>query len=207
MSSSSPATLLSPSDQRHLIEKLEIFKIQGRDKRGRKVLRVIGKLFPARLVSNEALNNYLVEKIFPKLEGEPFSVVYVHTDVQRSENFPGISALRSIYEAIPINVKNNLQAVYFVHPGLQSRLFLATFGRLLFSGGLYWKLKFLNRLEFLWDHVRRNEIEIPDFAYDHDEELEYRPTMDYGLESDHPRVYYGPSMDSPVSSYSMRCIA
>lgn len=69
---------------------------------------------------------------------------------------------------------------------------------------LYWKLKYVSRLEFLWDHVRRNEIEIPEFVYDHDEELEYRPMMDYGLESDHPRILH---VDNPVSMYSMRCIA
>lgn len=33
-------------EQERLIEKLEIFKIQGRDKRGRKILRIIGKFFP-----------------------------------------------------------------------------------------------------------------------------------------------------------------
>lgn len=74
----------------------------------------------------------------------------------------------------------------------------------------------MNRLEFLWDQVRRNEVEVPEFVYDHDEELEYRPMMDYGLESDHPRprVYVAPCtsstsmMDSTfVSMYSMRCIA
>lgn len=81
------------------------------------------------------MKKYLEEKIFPQLGEKPFSVVYVHTNVQRSENFPGISTLRSIYEAIPVNVKESLEAVYFVHPGLQSRLFLATFGRLLFTGG------------------------------------------------------------------------
>lgn len=42
----------------------------------------------------------------------------------------------------------------------------------------------MNRLEFLWDHVRRNEIEVPEFVYEHDEEMEYRPMVDYGLESD-----------------------
>ena len=83
----------------------------------------------------EALRKYLEEKIFPKLERKPFAVVYVHTDVQRSENFPGISALRSVYDAIPVSVRENLEAVYFLHPGLQARLFLATFGRLMFSGG------------------------------------------------------------------------
>ncbi|KAF9620849.1 hypothetical protein IFM89_015090 [Coptis chinensis] len=197
----------SLSEQVQLIEKLEIFKIQGRDKRGRQILRVIGKFLPVRVLSSEALMKYLEEKIFPSLGERPFSVVYVHTSVQRSENFPGISTLRSIYEAIPVSIKENLEAVYFVHPGLQARLFLATFGRFLFSGGLYGKLKFVNRLEFLWEHVRRNGIEIPEFVYDHDEELEYRPMMDYGLESDHPRVYAAPAMDSPVSTYSMRCIS
>lgn len=75
------------------------------------------------------------EKIFANLGERPFSMVYVHTGVQRAENFPGISTLRSIYEAIPISVREQLEAVYFVHPGLQARLFLATFGRLIFSGG------------------------------------------------------------------------
>ncbi|MCL7036776.1 hypothetical protein MKW94_018640 [Papaver nudicaule] len=196
----------SVSDQEQLIEKMEIFKIQGRDKRGRRVLRIIGKFLPARELSTESLKKYLEEKIFPKLGGRPFSVVYVHTDVQKSDNFPGISTLRSIYEALPINIKENLEAVYFVHPGLQSKIFLATFGRFLFSGGLYAKFKYVNRLDSLWDHIRRQEIEIPEFVYDHDETLEYRPMMDYGMESDHPRVYGAPAMESPTP-YSMRCIS
>lgn len=88
-----------------------------------------------RLVSSRVLKRYLEEKIYPKLEERPFSVVYMHTGAQRGENFPGIATVRSIYEAIPIDVKRNLEVVYFVHPDLQARLFLATLGRLLFSGG------------------------------------------------------------------------
>ncbi|KAK8512593.1 hypothetical protein V6N13_082869 [Hibiscus sabdariffa] len=198
---------LSELAQEHLLEKLDVFKVKGRDKRGRNVLLIIGKHFPARMVSSDVLKNYLKEKIYPKLGEKPFSVVYIHTDVQRSENFPGISVLRSIYDAIPTNVKDNLEAVYFLHPGLQARLFLATFGRLFFNGGLYSKLKYVSRLEFLWDHVRRQEIKVPEFVHDHDDELEYRPMMDYGLESDHPRVYSEPPSMDPISVYSMRCIA
>lgn len=37
---------ISEIEQEQLIEKLEIFKIHGRDKRGRKILRIIGKFFP-----------------------------------------------------------------------------------------------------------------------------------------------------------------
>lgn len=199
--------LFAQEDQELLLDKLQVFKIQGRDKHGRSVLRVIGKIFPARLVSGEVLNKYLEEKIFPKLREAPFSVVYVHTGVQRSENYPGISALRSIYNAIPMDVQDHLEHVYFVHPSFQARLFLATFGRLIFSGGFYGKVKYVNRLEFLWDHVKRSEIEVPEFVYEHDEEMECRPMVDYGLESDHPKVYCGPYVDSAFSMYSMRCIA
>ncbi|XP_052196396.1 uncharacterized protein LOC127803858 [Diospyros lotus] len=207
MNSAPPFSHDSPLDQELLIQKIDVFKIQGRDKQGRSILRIIGKFFPARVVSADTVKKYLEENIFPKLEKKPFAVLYVHTDVERSENFPGISALRSIYDAIPISVRVNLEAVYFLHPGLQSRLFLATFGRFMFGGGLYGKLRYVSRLDYLWEHVRRNEIEIPDFVYDHDEDLEHRPMMDYGLESDHPRVYGAPAVDSPVPMYSMRCIS
>ncbi|MBA0620106.1 hypothetical protein Godav_005876 [Gossypium davidsonii] len=200
---------ISEADQELLLHKLDIFKIRGKDKQGHKILRIIGKFFPARLLIVEVVKKYLDEHIFPRLGKRRFSVLYVHTGVQRSDNLPGISGLRWIYEAIPINVRDNLQAVYFLHPGLQARLFLATFGRFLFSGGggrgcgrLYGKLRYVSRVDYLWEHVKRKEVEIPEFVYDHDEDLEYRPMMDYGLESDHPRVSLSPSF----SSYSMRCI-
>lgn len=64
----------------------------------------------------------------------------------------------------------------------------------------------MSRLEFLWDRVRRNGMEMPEFVHEFDEEMEARPSaMDYGPESDHPRIL--PVFDSTVSTYSMRCIA
>ncbi|CAA7399701.1 unnamed protein product [Spirodela intermedia] len=197
-----------------LLDELEVFEVQGRDKRGRRILRVVGKFFPARVIKPATLVRYLERRIFPELlgkkgKGGPFVIVYVHTYVQRLENFPGVSALRSIYESLSPAVRDNLEAVFFVHPGLQSRLFFATFGRFLFSAGLYGKLRYMNRLEFLWEHIRRGEVEVPEFVLDHDEELEHRPLMDYGLESDyqHHRAYDAPAMDSASSMHSLRCIS
>jgi len=199
---------LSESDQFQLIHKLNVFRIHGRDKGGRKLLTIFAKFFPARIISVEVVKKYLEEKIYPKLlkKGE-FSVLYIHTGVDRGENFPGISALRSIVDNIPPSVQSSLDSVYFLHPGLQSRLFLATVGRLFFSSGFYGKVKYVSRVDFLWEHIRRNAIEIPEYVTDHDEDLERRPMMDYGLESDHPRVYDAPSVDSPMASFSMRCIS
>eukprot|EP00262_Sarcandra_glabra_P017249 TRINITY_DN5838_c1_g1_i1.p1 TRINITY_DN5838_c1_g1~~TRINITY_DN5838_c1_g1_i1.p1 ORF type:complete len:213 (+),score=15.17 TRINITY_DN5838_c1_g1_i1:137-775(+) len=205
--SSLPTTPSPLTEEEELLERLQVFKIQGRDKQGRNILRIIGKLFPARVLNSEVVKNYLEEKAFKQLDAGPFCVVYVHTHVQRGDNFPGISTLRSIYEALPITVKENLETVYFIHPGLQTRLFFATFGRFLFSGGLYGKLRYINRLEFLWEFMRRGEIEIPEFVFDHDEVLEFHPLMDYGLEGNYDRVYDAPSMDTTASMYSLRCIS
>ncbi|KAL0550615.1 hypothetical protein IC582_015137 [Cucumis melo] len=199
------ALLHPPPPEQNYLEKLDVFKIKGRDKQGRRILRITGKFFPARVVSLDVLKKHLEEKIFPRLKNKRFTILYFHTGVQRSQNFPGIAALRSIYDAIPAAVKANLEAVYFVHPDLQARLFLATLGRIFFTSEVYGKVRYVSRIDLLWEHVRRNEIEVPEFIYDHDEDLEYRPMMDYGLESDHPRVYGAPSVESHV--YSMRCIS
>ena len=70
-------------------------------------------------------------------------------------------------------------------------------------------MKYVKRVEFLWEYVRRKEIELPEFVYDHDEKLEFCPMMDSGLESDYLRLFpASPSVDSAVSTYSsMRCFA
>ncbi|MGS7457476.1 hypothetical protein ACT3J6_23350, partial [Mycobacterium tuberculosis] len=62
---------------------------------------------------------------------------------------------------------------------------------------MYEKLMYISRVDYLWEHVRRNEIDVPDFVLDHDEDLEYRPMMDYGMESDHLRVYGGTTSLDP----------
>jgi hypothetical protein len=71
---------------------------------------------------------------------------------------------------------------------------------------LYGKLRYINRIDYLWDPIRRNEVKIPEFVCDHDEDLEGHQMLDYGVESDHPRVCGAPFMDSPVTMYSTRCI-
>ncbi|CAI9769346.1 unnamed protein product [Fraxinus pennsylvanica] len=112
---------------------------QGKDKRGFTILRIIGKNFLARVLNVDALKKYLEGEIFPSLGENPFSVVYVNTGGSRSDNFPGISALRSIYEAIPVKISENLDSIYFLHSVFQSRLFLVTFGHLIFpelEGGI-----------------------------------------------------------------------
>ena len=69
---------------------------------------------------------------------------------------------------------------------------------------LYSKLKYVNRLEFLWDCIKKGQVEIPDFVFGHDDQLEYKPLMDYGLKTNPFEVYDMPAMGSADSRYYLR---
>lgn len=87
------------------------------------------------MVSAERLKKYVFHKIFTELAEGPFCIVYMHSTVQKEDNSPGLSILRWIYEELPSDYKDRLCVLYFVHPGLRSRLFFATLGRFFLSGG------------------------------------------------------------------------
>lgn len=50
---------------------------------------------------------------------------------------------------------------------------------------LYWKIKYVSRLQYLWHDIKKGQVEIPEFVQQHDDILEHRPLTDYGIEPDH----------------------
>jgi hypothetical protein len=61
-------------------------------------------------------------------------------------------------------------------------------------------------LEYLWAHVRKGELDVPEAVRRHDDELEQRPLMDYGIEaSERCGVFDAASMDTTASLHSLRC--
>ncbi|CAN6239639.1 unnamed protein product [Urochloa humidicola] len=192
-----------------LLERSRAITLQGRDSKGRAIVRIVGNYFPARALGRRAeaaLRAYLADRVLPAIGDRDFVVVYMHSRVHRADNFPGVGAIRAAYESLP---KDRLRALYFVHPALQSRLFLATLGRFLFSSGLYEKkLKYMSRLEYLWAHMDKAQLQVPDCVRDHDDELERRPLMDYGIEATESRCMYdAASMDTSASLHSLRCVS
>ncbi|CAN6246635.1 unnamed protein product [Urochloa humidicola] len=194
-----------------LLERSRAITVQGRDSKGRAVVRIVGNYFPARALGDRAeaaLRAYLAERVLPAIGDRDFVVVYMHSRVDRGHNFPGVGAIRAAYESLPAAAKARLRALYFLHPALQSRLFFATFGRFLFSSGLYEKLRYMSRLEYLWAHMDKAQLEVPDCVRHHDDELERRPLMDYGIEATESRCMYdAASMDTSASLHSLRCVS
>jgi hypothetical protein len=131
----------------------------------------------------------------------------MHSTVQKDDNSPGITILRWIYEDLPSDIKDRLQLVYFIHPGLRSRLVIATLGRLLLSGGLYWKIKYVSRLQYLWEDIKKGEVEIPDFVKNHDNVLEHRPLTDYGIEPDPFQLSEVQSSSFSLNRYENRWVS
>lgn len=71
----------------------------------------------------------------------------------------------------------------------------------------YGKVKYISRVDYLWEHVKRREIEVPEFVYEHDKELDKLKLIDFGLESDHhPRLCRAQHFESPAELYSTACI-
>ncbi|XP_021908720.1 ganglioside-induced differentiation-associated protein 2 [Carica papaya] len=195
---------LYPDEDFSDLDFLQFFCLQGSDKAGSRIFRIVGKYFPAPVVSGERLKKYILHKICSEFPEGPFSIVYVHSTVQKEDNCPGLTILRWIYEGLPSDIKNRLQIVYFIHPGLRSRLFFATLGRFFLSGGLYWKIKYVSRLEYLWDNIKKGEVDIPEFVKDHDAILEHRPLTDYGIEPDPLHLTEMPSTGFSLGRYEER---
>uniref|UniRef100_J3L7T5 CRAL-TRIO domain-containing protein n=1 Tax=Oryza brachyantha TaxID=4533 RepID=J3L7T5_ORYBR len=225
------------------LEDLQVVRVHGTDRAGRRIVRVVGRFFPvphfcdisdprytgmlgsefetgtgssnqvlfpsslptltwlqmaAPVIGGERLKRYVLHKLRTELPDGPFCILYMHSTVQSDDNNPGMSILRGVYEDLPHECKERLQVLYFLHPGLRSRLAIATLGRLFLSGGLYWKIKYVSRLEYLWGDIRKGEVEIPDFVIDHDKVLEHRPLTDYGIEPDPLHL-----ADMPAVGYSL----
>ncbi|XP_042485598.1 ganglioside-induced differentiation-associated protein 2-like isoform X2 [Macadamia integrifolia] len=159
------------------LDALQIFRVEGTDNNGNRIFRII-----APVVSGERVKKYIFHKLSIELPEGPFCIVYMHSTVQKEDNSPGMAVLRWIYEDLPSSYKERLRVVYFLHPGLRSRFILATLGRFFLSKGLYWKIKYVSRLQYLWEDIKKGEIEIPDFVRGHDDILEHRPLTDYGIE-------------------------
>ena len=98
-------------------------------------------------VDVERLKVYMLQKLHHELQPGLYVIVYFHTAVQRSDNYPGLWALRDIYETLPNQLKHRMQAVYVVHPGLRSRVVLATLGRIFLSEG--YDLKFIASVVYI----------------------------------------------------------
>ena len=56
----------------------------------------------------------------------------------------------------------------------------------------------MSRLQYLWEDIKKGEVEIPEFVQNHDNILENRPLTDYGIE---PNTFHLSEMPTTAFSF------
>ncbi|CAI6010299.1 unnamed protein product [Closterium sp. NIES-65] len=110
------------------------------------------------------------------------SILYIHTECESLNDNP-LLAFRDIFQGLPPSLQQRVGAVYILHPSLTLRLGLWLISPWL-SDSLYSRMVCVSRVEFLWEHIREDQVDLPDFCLAHDGKLEAHPLLDYGFQLD-----------------------
>ncbi|KAK1316204.1 hypothetical protein QJS10_CPA05g00777 [Acorus calamus] len=118
------------------LEALQAFRVEGSDRSGNRIFRIVGKYFP------------------------------------------GCVVVSNFFDPTPIV---SMFAYYFLF--------------------LYWKIKYISRLQYLSEDIKKGQVEIPEFVQIHDDILENRPLTDYGIEPDPLHLTEVPAMEFSMGRY------
>ncbi|GMH45377.1 hypothetical protein BSKO_13334 [Bryopsis sp. KO-2023] len=162
------------------LEMLQFIQTGFFDLNGQATVLIIAKHLPATVISPERISRFILLKLEAIATEKHYSVVYIHTGSSYWTNSPGVRWLWNSYSSSPPWCRAKLQQVYVVHPDLQLHASMWLLCRWM-SDRLWSKVHFFVRLEFLWDHFAKDALPLPTSVYEHDQELEDHPLMDYGI--------------------------
>eukprot|EP00798_Chlamydomonas_sp_ICE-L_P001473 gene1473-32858_t len=114
------------------------------------------------------------------LSNSSYSLVWAHTESSYIKNCPSVAWMWHMYENLPERFRANLQHVYVLHCDLT--LWVSTMTVCPWFSSLLWrKIRWVSRIEFLWEYISKTNFKLPDFVVEHDNILEDQPLHDYGL--------------------------
>lgn len=150
---------------------------------GRKLIIILGNYFSyfKMKLMLPSLFNFISAKLEAAAQ-HSYSILYVHTDCSYAENSPGVVWLWKLYGQLPKQCQDNLEKLYVLHPNW---LFSFAAGALCpwLAPALWKKMEYLSRADFL-QQVSMNDLELPNFVLEHEQDLAKHPWMDYGLAAD-----------------------
>lgn len=147
---------------------LGAFYRAGVDYLGRQVVVYVGRLFPASKVDLSKAVAYFVHVMEPVVSKE-YVLVYFHSDSQ-PEQQPDSAFFKQIYCTVDARYRDNLSALYIVHPSWWFKLSAWWF--LTFTASeVKERVQYLSGVQYLFDTINPDQIEIPQFVFDHDKQL------------------------------------
>ncbi|KAL6746027.1 Sec14p-like lipid-binding protein [Haematococcus lacustris] len=163
------------------LDKLGFLQTGLEDKQGRQVVLVIAKLYPAKVLQRDRVLRYFCRKVHAVAEA-PYSLVWLHSTATYWENCPSALWMWRTWDSLPAHYRTNLVAMHVLHCDLNLWTAAVCLGPWL-SGGLWRKVNWVSRVEFLWDVVDKAALlpRLPEFVCEHDGVLEEQPLADYGI--------------------------
>lgn len=145
--------------------RLKMVYQSGVDFLGRPVIVFVGRHFQARSVDLNKAVAYFIS-VLDKIVNRDYVIVYLHT-LSSEENQPPLSFLKDIYHLVDNKYRRNLKAFYILHPTVWVRIvtwFFTTFT----ASSIKDKVHFLSGIQYLYDWIDPDQLEIPAFVLEHD---------------------------------------
>ncbi|XP_076200186.1 rho GTPase-activating protein 8 [Aptenodytes patagonicus] len=146
-----------------------IIQLAGDDNSGRKVITFsCCRMPPSHQLNHTRLLEYLKYTLDQYVEND-YTVVYFHYGL-KSLNKPSLKWLQTAYKEFDRKYKKNLKALYVVHPTNFIKILWNIFKPLI-SHKFGKKITYLNYLSDLGEHLKYDQLNIPQEVIRHDENL------------------------------------
>ncbi|XP_040421028.1 rho GTPase-activating protein 8 isoform X8 [Cygnus olor] len=146
-----------------------IIQLAGDDNSGRKVITFsCCRMPPSHQLNHTRLLEYLKYTLDQYVEND-YMVVYFHYGL-KSLNKPSLKWLQTAYKEFDRKYKKNLKALYVVHPTNFIKILWNIFKPLI-SHKFGKKITYLNYLSDLREHLKYDQLHIPQEVIQHDENL------------------------------------
>lgn len=148
----------------------DIIQVAGDDNSGRMVITFsCCRMPPSYQLDHVRLLEYLKYTLDRYVEND-YTIVYFHYGLN-SRNKPSLSWLQSAYKEFDRKYKKNLKALYVVHPTNFIKVLWNIFKPLI-SHKFGKKVSYMNYLGDLRDHLKYDQLNIPEEVKRHDEKLQ-----------------------------------
>ena len=150
----------------------------GVDQQGRPIVVFIGRYFPANAFDLNKAVSYFIH-FMDSIATREYVFVYCHT-LTTEDHHLEVNFLKNLYEMLDMKYRNNLYAMYVVHGTIWMKI-VAWFFLLFNAATIRDKVHFLTGVQFLFDSISPDQVELPPFV------------MEYDIQENGPH-YYTPSL-------------
>eukprot|EP01121_Diplochlamys_sp_Union-15-3_P019750 TRINITY_DN7516_c0_g1_i2.p1 TRINITY_DN7516_c0_g1~~TRINITY_DN7516_c0_g1_i2.p1 ORF type:complete len:591 (+),score=109.18 TRINITY_DN7516_c0_g1_i2:233-1774(+) len=155
------------------IARLNLLFQSGVDSTGRPIMMFVASRLPENNPEQlEKVFLYII-KLMDSIANKEYIVVYLHTGMANKSK-PAFSWLKRMWNVVDAKYGKNLRCFYVLHPTFWLKLVQAFLSK--FSSSEFWsKVRYVNRLIDLYEHLDHDQLKIPDDVYKYDHTVHGSP--------------------------------